>query len=101
MPDEPEKLALLECSVCSALIEIYRPVTPKVDALAWNMRYDETCQNPPSEQCPQVRAEIRRRFPEGDIPESAANPSDDPKSSARFVRSLSPSRSRSPNGRER
>src|SRR5215211_796593 len=99
MPDEPEKLALLECAVCSALIEIYRPIPSTGAALAWNMRYDETC--PPSKQCPQVRAEIRRRFPEGDIPESASNPNDDPKSSARFVRSLSPSRSRSPNGRER
>jgi hypothetical protein len=99
MADEPERLALLECAVCSALIEVYRHVAPKGDVIAWNMRYDETCQNPPSKRCPQVRAEIRRRFPEGDIPESASDPNDDLKSSARFVRSLS-RRSHSPSGRE-
>jgi len=65
MRDRP-KLATIECSICSAWIEVYPQDARDGPTVAWNMRDEELCKSPPAGRCPQVRAEIKRRFPDFD-----------------------------------
>ena len=63
---EQTKLATIECSVCAAWIDIIQQYEPEL-ALFWEARGVEghSCQHPPSASCPQARAEVARRYPDG------------------------------------
>src|SRR5205085_12464319 len=65
--DAPKKLATIECSVCSAWIEIFPPSEREGPSIAWNMRDEELCKSPPAGRCPRAQVDIRRRFPDFDI----------------------------------
>ena len=62
----PSKLATLECSTCTALIDVFQQYEPDL-ALIWDARDVEgpSCQHPPSTSCPNARAEVERRYPDG------------------------------------
>jgi hypothetical protein len=64
MSDPPQRLAIIECSVCSAWIEIFPQTDREGPSVEWNMRDESLCKSPPAGRCPQVRAEIKRRYPD-------------------------------------
>jgi hypothetical protein len=58
------KVATIECSTCSALLEIYPQNEPGEPSLGWDVLDDgELCKAPPLRRCPRARAEIKLRFP--------------------------------------
>jgi hypothetical protein len=58
------KVATIECSTCSALLEIYPQNVPGEPSLGWDVLDDgELCKAPPLRRCPRARAEIKLRFP--------------------------------------
>jgi len=65
MPDEPQRLAIIECAICDAWIEIYRcPQGAEKSSIEWQIRDAEMCQHRPPRRCPQARLEVGRRFPD-------------------------------------
>jgi hypothetical protein len=65
----PDKLATIECSTCSALIEVF-PAVPgsRVADLQWAaLASGELCKSPPLNRCPHIRADIKRCFPDLDV----------------------------------
>jgi hypothetical protein len=67
MSDPPLRLAIIECSVCSAWIEIFPQTEREGPSVVWNMRDESLCKSPPAGRCPQVRAEIKRRYPDFNV----------------------------------
>ena len=65
MPDQPEKLATIECATCGALIEVFRRDTPDGTTIDWRQHDADLCKQP--HRCPQARLEVRRRFPHDEI----------------------------------
>jgi hypothetical protein len=62
------KVATIECSTCSALLEVYPQDVPGDPALGWDALDDgHLCQAPPLKRCPHARAEIKLRFPNFDL----------------------------------
>jgi hypothetical protein len=60
-------LMTIECSTCSALIEVYPQDVPGEPSVGWSTRDEEFCKAPPLRRCPHARAEIKRQFPGSDI----------------------------------
>ena len=60
---ERVKLASIECAQCSALLEVYSQRIPGKPILEWITRDGDLCKSSPLDQCPNVRAEVERRFP--------------------------------------
>ena len=58
------KLATIECSTCSALIEVYLAELRDGPDLEWSTLGDECCQSPPVTRCSYARDEIKLRFPD-------------------------------------
>jgi hypothetical protein len=61
------KLATIECSTCSALIEVYPAAIRDGPDLEWSTLGNECCQLPPVTRCPYARNEVKRRFPDLDV----------------------------------
>ena len=69
MPDESQRLAIIECTVCNACLDIYRCLQDGEEHLDWQMRDADLCPHPPPlHRCPQARLEVRRRFPGETLP---------------------------------
>jgi hypothetical protein len=62
MPDDPVKVATIECVVCGAYIEVYQGARSGEAGVCWEIRDAELCRQPPLHRCPQARLEVRRRF---------------------------------------
>ena len=60
------KMATIECSTCSTLLEIYPQETPGEPNLGWNALDADLCKAPPINRCPHARAEVKRRFADFD-----------------------------------
>jgi hypothetical protein len=61
------RIATIECSTCSALLEIYPQDLPGEPKLGWNALDDgQLCRAPPLRRCPHARAEVKLRFQEFD-----------------------------------
>jgi hypothetical protein len=61
------KLATVECSTCSALLEVYPQAIPDEPNLGWSALDDgQLCKTPPLRRCLHARAEIKLRFPDFD-----------------------------------
>ena len=65
-PDEPQRLAVIECAICDAWVEVYRcRQGDEKSSIEWQIRDDaELCRHPPPHDCPQAIIEVRRRFPD-------------------------------------
>jgi hypothetical protein len=64
---EQSKLAIIECSTCSALLEVYPQALPDEPNLGWSaLDGGQLCQAPPLRRCPHARAEVKLRFQEFD-----------------------------------
>ena len=65
-PDEPQRLAIIECAICDAWVEVYRcRQGDEKSSIEWQIRDDaELCRHPPPHSCPQARLEVGRRFPD-------------------------------------
>jgi hypothetical protein len=62
------KLATIECSTCSALLEVYPQDAPGEPSLGWDALDDgQLCDAPPLKRCPHARADIKMRFPAVDL----------------------------------
>ncbi len=62
------KVATIECSTCSALLEIYPQAVPGEPSLAWRaLDNGHLCKALPLRRCPHARAEIKLRFPSVDV----------------------------------
>ena len=66
--DEPQRLAIIECTICNACLDIYRCRQDGEEHLDWQIRDAELCQHPPLHSCPQARLEVRRRFSDEPLP---------------------------------
>ena len=60
---ERPRLASIECTQCSALIEVYPHSERDGPNLEWVTRDEQLCKSPPVIRCPYARAEVGRRFP--------------------------------------
>jgi len=60
------KMATIECSTCSTLLEIYPQDAPGEPNLGWTALDEDLCKAPPIKRCPHSRAEVKRRFAEYD-----------------------------------
>jgi hypothetical protein len=66
--DDVIKLAIIECSICSTLIEVFRRYEPDATTIIWSTQNDHFCEQQTVTRCPRARAEVKLRFPEiGDI----------------------------------
>ena len=65
MSDKPEKVAAIECTVCGALLEIYRRWEAGQVCVDWHSRDTELYRDLPLHRCPQPASKsgVRRRFP--------------------------------------
>jgi hypothetical protein len=61
------KVATIECSTCSALLEVHPQDVPGEPNLGWNTLDEDRCKAPPLKRCPHARAEIKLRFPTVDL----------------------------------
>jgi hypothetical protein len=58
------KVATIECSTCSALLEVYPQDVPGEPSLGWDALNDgHLCKAPPMRRCPYARAEIKALSP--------------------------------------
>jgi hypothetical protein len=55
-------IATVECSTCSALLEVSRQEVPGEPNLIWSTSDETPCRAPPVRRCPHARAEVKRRF---------------------------------------
>jgi hypothetical protein len=60
-------IATIECSTCSALLEVYPQDVPGEPSLGCSTRDGELCKAPPLRRYPHAWAEIKRRFPNSDV----------------------------------
>jgi len=60
---ERPKLASIECSRCSALLEVFPQNAPGTATLEWITPDENLCLAPPVSRCPYARADIERRYP--------------------------------------
>jgi hypothetical protein len=60
-------VALIECSICSTLLEIHPQMIAGEPSLGWSARDEGLCKAPPPRRCPHAHAETKRRFPDFDI----------------------------------
>jgi hypothetical protein len=65
VPERREKIALIECATCGALIEVF--TLSGVPGLAWVVVEADLCPVPPLTRCTHARTEVQRRFPEADL----------------------------------
>ena len=56
------KMATIECSTCSTLLEVYSREKPGEPNLGWNALDADLCKAPPINRCPHARDEVKRRF---------------------------------------
>jgi hypothetical protein len=64
----PPELATIECSTCSALLEVHLQNVPGEPSLGWSALDDgHLCKALPLRRCPHARAEIKLRFPSVDV----------------------------------
>jgi hypothetical protein len=56
------KMATIECSTCSTLLEVYPQDAPGGPNLGWTALDADQCKAPPINRCPHARAEVKRRF---------------------------------------
>ena len=61
------RVALIECSICSALLEIHPQEITGEPGFGWSARDEDLCKAPPLKRCPHAHAETKRRFPDFDI----------------------------------
>ena len=61
-----DKMATIECSTCSTLLEIYPQDAPGEPNLGWTALNADQCRAPPIRRCPHARMEVKRRFPDYD-----------------------------------
>jgi hypothetical protein len=62
------KLPTIECSTCSALLEIYPQAVPGEPSLGWSaLDGGHLCKALPLRRCPHARDEIELRFPGVDV----------------------------------
>jgi hypothetical protein len=62
MPLVSSKMATIECSTCSTLLEVYPQDEPGKPNLCWTALDDDQCKAPPISRCPYARDEVKRRF---------------------------------------
>jgi hypothetical protein len=60
------KMATIECSTCSTLLEIYPQDAPGEPNLGCSALDEDLCKAPQIKRCPHARAEVKRRFAEYD-----------------------------------
>jgi hypothetical protein len=61
------RIATIECSTCSALLEAYAQALPDEPNLGWSALDDgQLCKAPPLRRCPHARVEVKLRFQEFD-----------------------------------
>ena len=66
--NQATKLATIECSTCSVLLEVYPQNTPGQPSLGWNALEDgQLCKVPPLKRCPHARTAVKLRFPGVDL----------------------------------
>jgi len=65
--DAMDRAALIECSTCSAVLEIHPQEITGEPRLGWSARDEGLCRVPPLRRCPHAYAEAKRRFPDFDI----------------------------------
>ena len=58
------KIATLECSICTALLEVFPQDQPREPGVGWSTVDAEACKAPPVSRCPHAVTEVKRRFPE-------------------------------------
>jgi hypothetical protein len=56
------KMATIECSTCSTLLEVYPQDAPGEPNIGWKALDADRCTAPPIKRCPHARAEVKRRF---------------------------------------
>jgi hypothetical protein len=56
------KMATIECSICSTLLEVYPQEAPNEPNMGWNALDADVCRAPPIRRCPHARAKVKRRF---------------------------------------
>ena len=56
------KMATIECSTCSTLLEVYPQDAPGEPNLGWTALDEDRCTAPPIRRCPYARGEVKRRF---------------------------------------
>jgi hypothetical protein len=59
---EHSKLATIECSTCSALLDVRPQDGPGEPNLCWIVLDADVCKLPPNNRCPYARAAIKQRF---------------------------------------
>jgi len=57
------KMATIECSTCSTLLEVYPQDAPGKPNLCWSALDADLCKAPPVNRCPHARAEVKRLYP--------------------------------------
>jgi hypothetical protein len=55
------KMAMIECSTCSTLLEVYPDAAGEPNIGCQALDADQ-CKAPPINRCPHPRAEVKRRF---------------------------------------
>jgi len=56
------KMATIECSTCSTLLEVYPQDAQGEPNLSWRALDADQCKAPPIKRCPYARAEVKLRF---------------------------------------
>jgi len=64
--DDVIKLAIIECAICSALIEVFRRYEPDRAMIVWSAQDGHSCERPPVSRCPRAHAEVKMRYPDVD-----------------------------------
>jgi hypothetical protein len=55
------KMATIQCSTCSTLLEVYPQDEPRKPNLCWTALDDDRCKAPPITRCPHARDAVKRR----------------------------------------
>jgi len=61
-PSVMSKMATIECSTCSTLLEICPKDARGEPNLCWSALDADLCKAPPINRCPHARSEVKRRF---------------------------------------
>ena len=56
-------MVMIDCSTCSALIDVYPQDAPGEPSLDWSTRDEDLCKAPPLRRCPHAPAAMKKRFP--------------------------------------
>jgi hypothetical protein len=57
-------LATIDCSKCSAWVEVHHRGSPAYPIRAWQERDEQLCRAPPLAQCPHLHSIIEEQFPD-------------------------------------